>query len=155
MIAVLRADGYPVGTVWCEDFDEVLGVNDQAQLASARRVLNERLLASWMGAGVTIVDPASTWVDVGVTLHAGAEIGPGTQLEGSTSVAAGAQVGPGCLVRDTAVAAGASVVQSVCEGAVIGAGVVVGPFAHLTPGTTLETPGTTLEPGARAGARGQ
>ncbi len=145
VIAVLRGDGYPVGTVWCEDFDEVLGVNDQAQLASARRVLNERLLASWMGAGVTIVDPASTWVDVGVTLHAGAKIGPGTQLEGSTSVAAGAQVGPGCLVRDTAVAAGASVVQSVCEGAVIGERAVVGPFVHLTPGTTLA-------PGARAWA---
>jgi bifunctional UDP-N-acetylglucosamine pyrophosphorylase / glucosamine-1-phosphate N-acetyltransferase len=148
VVSVLRADGYPVGTVSCAEFDEVLGVNDQAQLAWARRALNARLLASWMGAGVTIVDPASTWVDVGVTLEAGARIGPGTQLEGATSVAAGAQVGPGCLLRDTTVAAGASVVQSVCEGAVIGAGAAVGPFAHLTPGTTLE-------PGARAGARGQ
>jgi bifunctional UDP-N-acetylglucosamine pyrophosphorylase / glucosamine-1-phosphate N-acetyltransferase len=145
VVSVLRADGYPVGTVWCKEFDEVLGVNDQAQLAWARRVLNGRLLASWMAAGVTIVDPASTWVDVGVTLQAGARIGPGTQLEGSTSVAAGAQVGPGCLVRDTTVSAGASVVQSVCEGAVIGEGAVVGPFAHLAPGTTLV-------PGARAGA---
>jgi bifunctional UDP-N-acetylglucosamine pyrophosphorylase/glucosamine-1-phosphate N-acetyltransferase len=148
VVSVLRGDGYPVGTVWCKEFDEVLGVNDQAQLARARRILNGRLLTSWMGAGVTIVDPASTWIDVGVTLAAGAQIGPGTQLEGSTSVAAGAQVGPGCQLRDTTVAAGASVVHSVCEGAVIGQGAVVGPFAHLTRGATLQ-------PGARAGAQGR
>jgi len=139
--SVLRGDGYPVGTVWCKDFDEVLGVNDQAQLAWARRVLNQRLLRSWMGAGVTIVDPASTWIDVEVTLESGAQIGPGTQLEGSTVIAAGARVGPGCLLRDTTVAAGATVIQSVCESSVIGAGAVVGPFAHLTRGTRLD-PGT-------------
>jgi bifunctional UDP-N-acetylglucosamine pyrophosphorylase/glucosamine-1-phosphate N-acetyltransferase len=141
---ILRGEGYSVATVQCQDPDEVLGVNDQAQLAWARRVLNERLLASWMRAGVTIVDPASTWIDVDVTLGSGAQIGPGTQLEGRTSVAAGAQVGPGCLLRDTAVAEGATVVQSVCESAEVGAGASVGPFAHLTAGTKLAA-------GARAG----
>ncbi len=136
-VSILRSDGYPVGTVWCEDFDEVLGVNNQAQLAFARRVLNERLLAAWMGAGVTIVDPATTWVDVGVRLEAGARIGPGTQLEGRTAVAAGAEVGPGSLLRDTEVAAGARVIKSVCESAFVGEGVTVGPFAHLVPGTRI------------------
>jgi bifunctional UDP-N-acetylglucosamine pyrophosphorylase / glucosamine-1-phosphate N-acetyltransferase len=136
--SVVLADGYAVGTVWCRDFDEVLGVNDQAQLAWARRVLNERLLRSWMGTGVTIVDPATTWIDVGVTLESGAQIGPGTQLEGGTAIAAGARVGPGCLLRDTTVGAGATVIQSVCESAVVGAGAVVGPFAHLTPGTIID-----------------
>ncbi|HEY7145133.1 MAG TPA: NTP transferase domain-containing protein [Streptosporangiaceae bacterium] len=140
---ILRGEGYSVATVQCQDPDEVLGVNDQAQLAWARRVLNERLLASWMRAGVTIVDPASTWVDVDVRLEPGAQISPGTQLEGSTAVAAGARVGPGCLLRDTAVAEGASVVQSVCESAEVGAGASVGPFAHLAAGTKLA-------PGARA-----
>jgi bifunctional UDP-N-acetylglucosamine pyrophosphorylase / glucosamine-1-phosphate N-acetyltransferase len=147
VVSILRGDGYPVGTVWCKEFDEVLGVNNQAQLARARRVLNERLLGSWMSAGVTIVDPASTWVDVGVVLEAGARIGPGTQLEGSTAVAAGAQVGPGCLLRDTTVAAGATVIQSVCESAFVGDGAVVGPFAHLTAGTRLG-------PGERAAGAG-
>jgi bifunctional UDP-N-acetylglucosamine pyrophosphorylase/glucosamine-1-phosphate N-acetyltransferase len=109
-------------------------VNDQAQLAWARRVLNERLLGEWMRVGVTIVDPASTWIDVGVRLEPGVHIGPATQLEGSTTVAAGARVGPGCLLRDTTVADGATVVNSVCESAVIGAGVTVGPFAHLSGG---------------------
>jgi bifunctional UDP-N-acetylglucosamine pyrophosphorylase/glucosamine-1-phosphate N-acetyltransferase len=134
---ILRGDGYPVATVQCQDPDEVLGVNDQTQLAWARRVLNERLLDSWMRAGVTIVDPASTWIDVDVTLEPGAQIGPATQLEGSTAVAAGARIGPGCVLRDTAVAAGATVVQSFCESAEVGAGASVGPFAHLTAGTRL------------------
>jgi bifunctional UDP-N-acetylglucosamine pyrophosphorylase / glucosamine-1-phosphate N-acetyltransferase len=134
VVSILHGDGYPVATAASHDPEEVLGVNDQAQLAWARRALNERLLGDWMRAGVTIVDPASTWIDVGVRLEPGARIGPGTQLEGSTTVAATARVGPGCLLRDTSVADGATVVNSVCESAVIGVGITVGPFAHLSGG---------------------
>jgi bifunctional UDP-N-acetylglucosamine pyrophosphorylase/glucosamine-1-phosphate N-acetyltransferase len=134
VVSILRGDGYPVATANASDPEEILGVNDQAQLAWARRVLNERLLAGWMRSGVTIVDPASTWVDVGVRLEPGARIGPGTQLEGSTTVAGTARVGPGCLLRDTSVADGATVVNSVCESAVVPGGVTVGPFAHLSGG---------------------
>ena len=134
VVSILHGDGYPVATVACGDPEEVLGVNDQAQLAWARRVLNERLLGDWMRAGVTIVDPATTWIDVGVRLEPGARIGPGTQLEGSTTVAGTARVGPGCLLRDTTVADGATVLNSVCESAVVGVGVTVGPFAHLSGG---------------------
>lgn len=131
--AVLRADGHKVAVARCEDFDEVQGVNNQEQLARARRVLNARLLAAWMSAGTTIMDPATTWVDVDVTIEPGAQILPNTQLEGGTTVAADAIVGPGCLLRDTAVGAGAKVVHSVCDGVEIEAGAVVGPFAHLSP----------------------
>jgi bifunctional UDP-N-acetylglucosamine pyrophosphorylase / glucosamine-1-phosphate N-acetyltransferase len=134
VVSILRGDGYQVATAACADPQEVMNVNDQAQLAWARRVLNERLLAEWMRVGVTIADPASTWIDVGVRLEPGVYIGPATQLEGSTTVAAGARVGPGCLLRDTTVAGGATVVSSVCESAVIEAGVTVGPFAHLSGG---------------------
>jgi bifunctional UDP-N-acetylglucosamine pyrophosphorylase/glucosamine-1-phosphate N-acetyltransferase len=136
-VSVLRCDGYPVATVRCQDFEEVQGVNDLAQLAHARQVMNYRLLHAMMRSGVEIADPASTRVDVGVRIAPGARIGPGTQLEGSTAVAPGASVGPRCLLRDTEVGAGASVIDSVCESAVIGEGVSVGPFAHLAPGTTL------------------
>jgi bifunctional UDP-N-acetylglucosamine pyrophosphorylase/glucosamine-1-phosphate N-acetyltransferase len=148
VVSILRGDGYPVGTVSCPDFDEVLGVNDQAQLARSRRVMNERLLGRWMAAGVEIADPASTWVDIGVTLEADAQVGPGTQLAGRTAVAAGARVGPGCLLRDTTVGAGATVIQSVCESAVIGPGAIVGPFASLTPGTKLGAAGPAEPPDA-------
>ncbi len=130
-VCVLRGDGYPVAVVTCVDLEEVQGVNDLAQLARASRVMNSRLLEARMRAGVRIADPATTWLDAGVEVAPGACIGPGTQLEGSTNVAAGAQVGPGCLLRDTVVGPGATVIQSVCESAVIAAGARVGPFAHL------------------------
>ena len=136
-VGILRGDGHQVASVRCADPDEVLGVNDQAQLAWARRVMNERIAGRWMRAGAIIHDPASTWIDVGVRLGPDTQIGPGTQLEGSTVIAAGARIGAGCQLRDTTVAAGATVVQSVCESAVIGPGASVGPFAHLVPGTTL------------------
>ncbi|MEP7023693.1 MAG: NTP transferase domain-containing protein [Actinomycetota bacterium] len=136
-VGILRGDGYPVACVRCPDPDEVRGVNDQEQLAWARRVMNDRILAGWMRAGVIVHDPASAWIDVGVRLEPDAELGPGVQLEGSTSVGTGAKVGPGCLLRDTTVAAGATVIQSVCESAVVGPGATVGPFANLRPGSTL------------------
>jgi len=129
--AILRADGHAVASAFCPDFDEIQGVNNQAQLARARRLLNERLLAHWMAAGVTIVDPGSTWIDVDVQIDAGVSISQATQLEGRTSIGAGANIGPGCLLRDTTVGAGATVLKAVCEASEIQPGVVVGPFVHL------------------------
>jgi bifunctional UDP-N-acetylglucosamine pyrophosphorylase / glucosamine-1-phosphate N-acetyltransferase len=130
--SILRADGHPVASAFCPDFDEIQGVNNQVQLAQARRILNERLLAHWMGAGVTIIDPASTWIDVDVQIEPGARISPATQLEGRTTIGADASIGPGCLLRDTAVGAGATVLQAVCEASEIEAGTMIGPFVHLT-----------------------
>jgi bifunctional UDP-N-acetylglucosamine pyrophosphorylase/glucosamine-1-phosphate N-acetyltransferase len=132
--AILRADGHLVASAFCADFDEIQGVNNQAQLASARGVLNQRVLARHMAAGVTIVDPASTWIDVDVQIQPTARICQATQLEGNTTIGAGATIGPGSLLRDTVVGAGAQVLQSVCETAVVEPGAVVGPFAHLRKG---------------------
>jgi bifunctional UDP-N-acetylglucosamine pyrophosphorylase/glucosamine-1-phosphate N-acetyltransferase len=108
------------------------------QLAQARRLYNDRLLRDWMRAGVTVVDPATTWIDADVTLEPDVEIGAGTQLEGHTAIASGARVGPGCVLRDTSVAEGATVINAVCQSAEIGPGASVGPFAYLRPGTRLE-----------------
>ena len=137
VVAILRAEGHRVASLTLADPEEVLGVNDRAQLARARQIMNARLLGAWMRAGVTIVDPASTWIDTGVRLDRDVEIRPGTQLEGATMVAAGARVGPGCLLRDTTVGEGASITQAVCRQATIGPGAVVGPFAYLPPGTKV------------------
>ena len=142
VIAILRAEGHHVASVTLKDPDEVLGVNDRAQLARARQIFNARLLSTWMGAGVTVVDPATTWIDTGVSLARDVEVGPGTQLEGRTAVAAGARVGPGAQLRDTTVGEGATIIQSVCRGADIGAGAVVGPFAYLPPGSKVDAGGS-------------
>jgi len=153
VVSILSCDGYPVAPVPCPDFEEVQGVNDLVQLAHARKVMNSRLLGSAMRAGVEIADPASTWVDISVDLAAGTYIGPGTQLEGRTAVAAGARVGPGCLLRDTVVGADATVIQSLCESAVIGDGAAVGPFAHLRPGSRLGSGERAGPPSASAATR--
>jgi bifunctional UDP-N-acetylglucosamine pyrophosphorylase/glucosamine-1-phosphate N-acetyltransferase len=137
VVAIMRSDGHRAGTMLAADAVEIQGVNDRVQLAQARRVYNTRLLESWMRAGVTVMDPAATWIDVDVTLAQDVEILPGTQLEGYTSIGTGARIGPGCLLRDTSVAADATVQYAVCESAEIGAGASVGPFARLRPGTRV------------------
>ncbi|HEX4088669.1 MAG TPA: bifunctional UDP-N-acetylglucosamine diphosphorylase/glucosamine-1-phosphate N-acetyltransferase GlmU [Trebonia sp.] len=137
VVAILRGDGYQVGTVLAADAGEIAGVNDRVQLADARRELNDRLLRDWMLAGVTIIDPSSTWVDATVTIGQDAEIGPQTQLRGATVVGAGAKVGPGCLLEDTVVGEDAVVLNVVSRQAEIGPRATVGPFAYLRPGASI------------------
>jgi bifunctional UDP-N-acetylglucosamine pyrophosphorylase / glucosamine-1-phosphate N-acetyltransferase len=137
VVAILRAEGHRVGMVTTPDSDEVCGVNDRVQLAHARRLLNARILDGWMCAGVTVVDPPTTFIDTGVVLGQDVEIGPGTQLAGGTVVEAGAHVGPGCLLRDTVVGKGATLSHVVGMSARIGPGVTVAPFTYLSPGTEL------------------
>ncbi len=137
VVEILRRDGHPIGTVLAADATEVQGINDRVQLAAARRALNDRILAHWMRAGVTITDPATTWIDVTVTIGADAEIGPQTQLEGRTAIGCGAKVGPGCLLEDTTVGEDATVLHAVCRQAEIGAEATVGPFAYLRPGSSV------------------
>ncbi|WP_113701991.1 bifunctional UDP-N-acetylglucosamine diphosphorylase/glucosamine-1-phosphate N-acetyltransferase GlmU [Nonomuraea lactucae] len=137
VLSILREDGHRVGAHVAADFAEVEGVNDRVQLATARKALNQRVLERHMRAGVTVVDPASTWIDVGVEIEADAVVHPGTQLHGRTLVEAGAQVGPATTLTDTRVGAGAAVRNAVCDGAVVGPGASVGPYAYLRPGTVL------------------
>lgn len=158
VVGLLRAEGRAVAAVRA-DPAEVLGVNDRVQLATVRRLLNDRLLVAWMRAGVTVEDPATTWVDVTVTLEPDVTLRPNTQLLGATRVQTGAVVGPDCTLRDTVVGPGARVVRAQCEGAQVGPQVSVGPFAYLRPGTVLqraakvgtfvETKNAELGPGAR------
>ncbi|GLZ10101.1 bifunctional protein GlmU [Actinomadura sp. NBRC 104425] len=137
VVEILRGDGHRAGAHLAPDWVETQGVNDRVQLAQARRQLNDRLLEAHMRAGVTIVDPATTWIDVDVTIEPDAEILPGTQLHGRTHLAEGARVGPGCTLTDTRVGADATVVNAVCVEAEIGPQASVGPYAYLRPGTRL------------------
>jgi bifunctional UDP-N-acetylglucosamine pyrophosphorylase/glucosamine-1-phosphate N-acetyltransferase len=136
-LAILRAAGHRVGAYVAADHREIAGVNNRVQLAEARRVLNDRLLVRAMLEGATIVDPASTWVDVDVTFAPDALVHPNTQLLGGTSLAAGAEVGPNCTLTDTVVGAGARVSNTVADQAEIGEQATVGPYAYLRPGAKL------------------
>jgi bifunctional UDP-N-acetylglucosamine pyrophosphorylase/glucosamine-1-phosphate N-acetyltransferase len=91
--------------------------------------------------GVTVVDPATTWVDVGVRLDQDAVLHPGVQLHGTTVVCAGAEIGPDTTLTDCWIGPGARVVRTHGTGADIGPGASVGPFAYLRPGARLGADG--------------
>jgi bifunctional UDP-N-acetylglucosamine pyrophosphorylase/glucosamine-1-phosphate N-acetyltransferase len=112
-----RAAAYP-----CPEPEAALGINNRAELARAAAVLRDRLNERHMLAGVTVVDPATTWIDAAVEIEPDATIHPFTVLRARTRIAAGAEVGPHAVAVD----------------ATIGAGVSVGPFCYLRPGTVLE-----------------
>jgi bifunctional UDP-N-acetylglucosamine pyrophosphorylase/glucosamine-1-phosphate N-acetyltransferase len=137
VLALLVQEGARVGAHRAEDPDDVLGCNDQRELAERRRLLNDRVLDDLMRSGVTVVDPRTTWVDVTADVAPDAVLQPGTQILGASTVATGAVVGPDTTLLDTEVGEGASVVRSHCHLAVIGPGATVGPFGYLRPGTRL------------------
>lgn len=136
VVGLLVADGQQVAARRAEPV-EVLGVNDRVQLAAARAAFRDRLVRAAMLAGVTVTDPASTWLGVRVSYEPDAVIHQNTQLHGATHLAAGCVVGPNSTLTDTQVGAGASVVASTCTQARIGARATVGPYAHLRAGTVL------------------
>lgn len=137
VLARLVAEGSPVATVAAEDPAEVLGVNDRLQLAEAEAVLRRRILLRWLQAGVTVVDPASTFIEDTVTLEEDVVILPFTFLVGNTHVARGARIGPMSRVISSRVGPGAVIEQSTVEESELLAGVRVGPFAHIRPGCRL------------------
>jgi bifunctional UDP-N-acetylglucosamine pyrophosphorylase/glucosamine-1-phosphate N-acetyltransferase len=122
VIAMLHADGRPVAAHMHPDASVGLGVNSRADLAEAAALLRARICRRHMLAGVTIVDPATTYVDAGVSIGQDAVIHPFTVLRGSTTVGARSELGPHVVALD----------------AEIGEAVFVGPFCSLRPGTVLE-----------------
>lgn len=135
------ADGLPVGAHVLEDVWQTEGVNDRAQLARLGAELNRRITTHWMSEGVTIVDPATTWIDSAVTIEPDVTILPGTQLLGATAVAGGATIGPDTTLRNVEIGASATVIRTHGSDSVIGDEATVGPYAYLRPGTELAARG--------------
>ncbi|GAA2171756.1 bifunctional UDP-N-acetylglucosamine diphosphorylase/glucosamine-1-phosphate N-acetyltransferase GlmU [Agrococcus versicolor] len=137
----IQASGGRIEAVPIDDHWLVAGVNDRAQLSDVALELNRRIVRRWQLAGVTIVDPASTWIDADVSLEPDVTILPGTQLHGATSIARGATIGPDTTVTDTEVGEDAVVRRSDVTLAVVGARASVGPFSFLRAGTILGADG--------------
>ena len=137
VLTVVREAGKPVGAYFIDDVWQTEGINDRIQLSRMNAEVNRRILQHWMREGVTVVDPASTWVHASVDLASDVILLPGTSLEGATSVAAGARIGPDTTLVDVEVGENAVVTRTQASLSVIGPGANVGPFAHLRPGTTL------------------
>ena len=141
VLALARAAGGRVSAHVLDDLWQTEGVNDRAQLADLGRELNARTCRRHMQAGVTIVDPATTWIDVDVSIGADTTILPGTQLLGATSIGEDAVIGPEVTLTDCEVGDGASIKRAEAHLAVIGGGATVGPYSYLRPGTELGAKG--------------
>jgi len=134
---ILVEAGASVAVHHLEDSWLVAGVNDRAQLSELAAELNRRLVRAWQLSGVSIQDPASTWIDISAQLGRDAEILPGTSLKGLTRVGEGAIIGPDTTLTDVEVGAQARVIRTHAEGARIGASAEIGPFSYLRPGSEI------------------
>ena len=161
LIGMAVAEGLRVEAVATEDAAEALGINTRVHLAEAESVLRRRINEHWMLAGVTIVDPATTYVEPGVTIGQDTTIRPNTHLRGETTIGKGCHIGPNTIVVDCQIGDGCRVLASVLEQAVMEDGSDVGPFGHLRKGARLcegahmgnfgEMKNARLGPGAKMG----
>ena len=140
----LREAGHSVAAHIAEDLAVTMGVNNRVDLAAVEAEARRRLLEAHMLAGVTVVDPASTWIDAGVEIDADARIEPGTTLRGATRVGGHAVVGPQTTLIDSSVGVESTVLHSYLVECEVRDGCSVGPFAYLRPGALLDA-------GAKAG----
>ncbi|HCJ50021.1 MAG TPA: bifunctional UDP-N-acetylglucosamine diphosphorylase/glucosamine-1-phosphate N-acetyltransferase GlmU [Microbacterium sp.] len=141
VVGLLRTEGARVAASVARDATVTFGVNDRVQLAEVGRLLNARTVRRWQLEGVTVLDPATTWIDVTATLSPDVTVLPNTHILRSTVIAEGATVGPDTSLVDCEVGAGATVTRTDATLAVIGADATVGPFAYLRPGTELGVKG--------------
>jgi bifunctional UDP-N-acetylglucosamine pyrophosphorylase/glucosamine-1-phosphate N-acetyltransferase len=139
--AGIRASGGRIEAVPVSDPWLVAGINDRVQLSAAAVELNARIVRGWQLAGVTVHDPASTWIDLSASLAEDVELLPGTRIKGATVIARGAIVGPDTTLVDCEIGENAVVKRTDATLAVIEARASVGPFAYLRPGTYLAEDG--------------
>jgi bifunctional UDP-N-acetylglucosamine pyrophosphorylase/glucosamine-1-phosphate N-acetyltransferase len=137
VIGIARAGGHGTGAFVTEDVWQVEGINDRVQLSNLGAELNRRIVRHWQRAGVTMLDPATVWLDVDVQLARDVTIEPNTQLRGHTTVGEGATVGPDTTLTDVVVGEGAKVIRTHGSDAEIGPNASVGPYAYLRPGAQL------------------
>jgi len=141
VLSYARSRGQRVGAYVEPDAWQTEGVNDRVQLARLSAEMNRRIVEQWMRDGVTVIDPATTWIEATVSVEPDVEVWPGTILRGATSIATGAVIGPDTRLTDVEVGPGAEVVRTEATLAVIGEKATVGPFSYLRPGTQLHKSG--------------
>jgi bifunctional UDP-N-acetylglucosamine pyrophosphorylase/glucosamine-1-phosphate N-acetyltransferase len=138
LVNLARAEGLGVHATLVNDEEEVLGVNDRAQLAQADAVLRRRKVDELMRSGVTIVDPLTTYIEPEVRIEPDTTVLPGCHLRGSTQIGPDCEIGPNTYLLDAEIGARSRVWFSVLETARVGRDVLIGPFSHLRPGAVIE-----------------
>ena len=136
-LAAYGGDDVEAVSVSCPE--EAWGVNSRLELSRAESVMRNRIRRHWMMEGVTITDPASAYIDYGVTIGADTVVLPNTHVTGSTVVGESCEIGPNSVVQDSTIGDNCHILASVVTEATLERGVHVGPFSHIRPGAHLET----------------
>ena len=137
VLAILAQAGQQVGAVEVADFQETLGINSRLQLAEAEKILRQRKLLELMDSGVTVMDPASTFVDASVSVGEDTVLYPFTWLEGETTIGRDCRIGPNSRISDSQLGDAVTLHFSYAHECKIAGGVSVGPYVHLRPDTEL------------------
>ena len=137
VLGIIASQGLRVSAHLIQDLWETEGVNDRVQLARLGAEFNRRIVERWMRAGVSVVDPATTWIDADVTFGRDVTIHPQTQIHGASTIGDDVVLGPDTTLTDVSIGRGATVIRTHGSLAVIGEGAMVGPFSYLRPGTEL------------------
>lgn len=133
VIEILKDQGGVVTALTTDDFEETLGVNDRVALAEAERIMRRRINEYHMRNGVTIIDPANTYIETDVRIGQDTMIYPGTILKGGTEIGADCQIGPNTEIEGCRIGGHTVIRQSVIEESSVGSNVNIGPFAHIRP----------------------
>jgi bifunctional UDP-N-acetylglucosamine pyrophosphorylase/glucosamine-1-phosphate N-acetyltransferase len=136
-VELAARDGLPVQAVVMEDLEETIGVNTRAHLSECDVAMRRRINHQHMLNGVTMVDPASTYIEVGVTIGMDTILLPNTYIHGKTEIGAGNVIGPNSIIRDSKIGNRCKILSSSLEGAVLEDDVDMGPFARLRKGAHL------------------
>ena len=137
LVSLASKQGMPIASVQLTDSDEAIGINTRAQLSSAEGVLRRRIAEHWMEQGVSLPDPATTYIDANVKLGQDTVVLPNTHLMGESRIGADCQIGPNTIISDSTIGDGCRIVASTVESATLDEKVRVGPFSHVRPGTVL------------------
>jgi bifunctional UDP-N-acetylglucosamine pyrophosphorylase/glucosamine-1-phosphate N-acetyltransferase len=161
LVGTAVGQGRPVEAVVTEDAEETIGINTRVHLAEAASVLRRRTCERWMLAGVTIVDPATTYIEANVTIGPDTTIWPNTYLRGQTSIGEQCEIGPSTVIESCQIGHHCRVLASALEQAVMEDRSDIGPFGHLRKGARVcqgahmgnfgELKNATLGPGAHMG----
>jgi bifunctional UDP-N-acetylglucosamine pyrophosphorylase/glucosamine-1-phosphate N-acetyltransferase len=161
MVGLAVAEGKSVKSVPVLEAAEAIGINTRVHLSEAEGLMRERVNRTYMEAGVTMIDPQRTYIEVGVAIGQDTVLYPDTYLRGATTIGEGCQVGPNTIISDSQVGNGCTILASVLEKAVLENNVEMGPFARLRPGAHLadhvhmgnfgEVKNSYLSPGVKMG----
>jgi bifunctional UDP-N-acetylglucosamine pyrophosphorylase/glucosamine-1-phosphate N-acetyltransferase len=161
LVGIAVAEGLSVQSVLAENAEETIGINTRLHLAEAAALMQRRINQHWMLAGVTLIDPNTTYIEAGVDIGRDTTIWPNTHLQGSSRVGQACVLGPNTILRDSTLGDRCQVFSSVLEQAVLEEDVDVGPFAHLRKGAHLaqgvhmgnfgEVKNSYLGPGSKMG----